>query len=119
MRNFFYKIQRNHSYPFIRESLHKISYEISPVMEIIAISENNIDLNEDIWKDRFVIYDRLINITKKALDLLEEHKEVKNSQWIKGIERNFVSVENMVQEIESYRHRRTMPLTWKGHSHNT
>ena len=68
-------------------------------MEIIAIFENNIDLNEDIWKDHIVIYEWLINITKKALDLLEEHKEVKNSQWIKGIEWNFVSVENMIQAI--------------------
>jgi len=60
-----------------------------------------------------IIYDRLIDITTKALDFLKEHKEAKNSQWIKGIERNFISVENMVQEIESYRRRRTMPLTWK------
>ncbi len=79
-------------------------------MSTTAIFENNINLTEEVWEGCIITYDRLIDITTKALNLLKEHKEAKNSQWIKGIERNFISVENMVWEIESYRHRRTMPL---------
>ena len=85
-----------------------------------AIPEvENTDLTEEFWNDFAIIYDRLINVTEKALGFLKEHKEAKNSKWIKGVERNFLLVENMVREIETYRHRRTMPLTWKDHSNNT
>ena len=72
------------------------------VMRTTAISENSANLIEEGWNDCVIIYDWLIVITTKALDFLKEHKEAKNSLWIKGIERNFISVENMVQEIECH-----------------
>ena len=96
--DFFHKIQRNHNYPFIQDGIYEIS--ISSTVRTTTIPETeNADLTEEIWKDHIIIYDRLINITEKALGLLKEHKETKNSQWIKGVERNFLLIENMVREV--------------------
>ena len=44
---FFHKIQRNYSYPFIWKSIHEIPYEIS-FIKIIGIPENSTDLTEKI-----------------------------------------------------------------------
>lgn len=116
---FFCKVQRNHSYPFIQEDA-EIPCRRSFTIRTTAIPEvENTDLTEEVWNDFAIIYDRLINVTERALGFLKEHREAKNSKWIKGVERNFLLVENMVREIETYRHRRTMPLTWKDHSNNT
>jgi hypothetical protein len=111
---FFRKIQQN---PFICEGICEIP---SSMVRTIATSETeNAALTEEGWEDSVNIYDRLIDVTEKALGYLKEHKETKNSRWIKGVERNFLLIENMVREVETYRHRRTMPLTWKDHSNNT
>lgn len=85
----------------------------------MEISENSTNPIEEVWNEHVIIYDRLINVTERALNILKEHKEAKNSRWIKGVERNFILIENMVRDIETYRNRRTMPLTWKDHSNNT
>ena len=88
--------------------MHEILYETGFAIEI---TENNTNLTEEGWNDCIIIYDKLIDITTKALEFLKVNKEAKNPRWIKGVERNFVSIEKMVQKIESYQHRRTMPLT--------
>ena len=81
---FFHKIQRNHNYPLIWKSICQIPYKTgSVVSEAIEIPENSTDLTEEVWNDHVIIYDQLINATKKALNFLKEHKEAKNSQWIK------------------------------------
>ena len=116
---FFYQIHRNHNYPFIQEGIQEISYEESIVTRTMEISENSTDPIEEVWNEHVIIYDRLINVTERALNILKEHKEAKNSQWIKEVERNFILIENMVRDIETYWNRRTMPLTWKDHSKNT
>ena len=128
---FFYQIHRNHNYPFIQEGIQEISYEGSIVTRTMNISENSTDPIEEVWNEHAIIYDWLINVTEKALNILKEYKEAKNSRWIKGVERNFILIEaelermkkeptqNMVRDIETYRNRRTMPLTWKDHSNNT
>jgi hypothetical protein len=43
----------------------------------------------------------------------------KNFKWVKGIENNFKLIEKMLNEITLYKRRRTMPQTFKDHSHNT
>ena len=92
---FFHKIQRNHNYLFIQDGIYEIS--ISFTVRTITIPKiENADLIKEIWRDHIIIYDWLINITKKILGLLKEHKEAKNSQWIKGVKWNFLLVENMV-----------------------
>ena len=69
--------------------------------------------------DSDAFFNELISITKAATDLLEEHKHIQNIKWGKSVEKNFNSIRNMVQEVETYHRKRTMPLTWKGHIHNT
>ena len=72
---FFCKIQRNHSYPFIQENMHEIFYETGFAIEI---TENNTNLTEEGWNDCIIIYDKLIDITTKALEFLKVNKEAKN-----------------------------------------
>ena len=69
--------------------------------------------------DSDAFFDELILITKAAVDLLEEHKHIQNIKWGKSVEKNFNSIRKMVQEVEIYKRKRRMPLTWKGHTHNT
>lgn len=50
---FFHKIQRNHNYPFICESVCEIFYETNPIARIIEIPEDNTKEN---WKEYAITY---------------------------------------------------------------
>ncbi|CAG8436323.1 3850_t:CDS:2, partial [Scutellospora calospora] len=90
------------------------------LVHAVSFSMNNNNINNDqVEEDSDAFFNRLINTTKKALDLLYEHKDTKNIKWGKSIEKNFLSVNTMVEQIEAYRRRITMPKTWKEHTHNT
>ena len=62
-------------------------------------------------------FDDLIDITKKTLILLEEQKS--DIKWYKGVKKSFDGVIKLVKEVEQYRRKKTMSLTWKGHSNST
>ena len=64
-------------------------------------------------------YNELIVSTTKALDFLKEQKSAGNIRWVKSVKKNFIPIMEMVKEIEKYKRKRTMPLTWKGHTNNT
>src|SRR6266536_2021437 len=112
---FFKALKRNNQYPFL-------ILDTAPVYKsCIQVITNDIynnhyaetnNTNTDIFKD-------LINITQQTLDLLEEQERSKNILWAHGIERNFNQIKNMINEINQYKRRRTMPRTWKDHTHNT
>ena len=78
--------------------------------ELQTIDESNED-NE--------LFDDLINITRKALSLLEEQKSAGNIKWCKAVKKSFNPITKLVQDVEQYQRKRTMPLTWKGHTDNT
>ncbi|CAI2188574.1 13551_t:CDS:2 [Funneliformis geosporum] len=60
-----------------------------------------------------------VYITQQTLNLLEEQKQSRNVLWAQGVERNFNQIKTMVNEINQYKRRKTMPRTWKDHTHNT
>ncbi|CAG8838016.1 15279_t:CDS:1, partial [Racocetra persica] len=65
------------------------------------------------------IYDELITLMTKTLNLLEEQKTAGNSRWVKNIKKNFTPINKMIEDVEQYKRKRTLPLTWKGHNNNT
>ncbi len=79
--------------------------------ELNIMDESNEDSNE--------VFDNLINTTKKALSFLEEQKLADNIRWCKAVKKSFNSVAKLVEDVEQYRRKWTMPLTWKGHTDNT
>ena len=63
--------------------------------------------------------DNLLNTTRKALSLLEEQKLAGNIKWCKAVKKSFNPITKLIEDVERYRRKRTMPLTWKGHTDNT
>ncbi|CAG8787942.1 3500_t:CDS:1, partial [Racocetra persica] len=63
---------------------------------------DTININNDQVEDSDIFFNRLIEITQKILDLLHEHKDTKNLKWGKSIEKNFQSINTMVEQIETY-----------------
>ena len=96
---------------------------ITPNIEQLADvnNNNNITSNVDDAEDDniSVSFDKLINTTRKALDLLEEQNLKGNIRWCKGVKRYFDPLSRLVTDVEQYRRKRTMPLTWRGHNDST
>ena len=44
---------------------------------------------------------------------------IQNAKWCKAVTKSFNGVTRLVKDVEQYRRKRTMPLTWKGHTDNT
>ena len=62
------------------------------------------------------IFEEIIGITKRALEI---QQNLHNISWANGVERNFSAIKTMVNEIDQYKRKHTMPRTWKDHTHNT
>ena len=62
-------------------------------------------------EDCDLLYNELITSTTKVLNLLEEQKATGNTRWIKNVKKNFIPIIEMVEEVERYKRKRTMPLT--------
>ncbi|CAG8847134.1 25512_t:CDS:2, partial [Gigaspora margarita] len=114
---FFDQIKRNNQYPFWIKTDTISLMHATNANSMNETSSSTINDNQDEDSDAF--FNQLIDTTKKTLDLLYEHKDTKNIKWGKSVEKNFRSVSTMVEQIETYRRRRTMPKTWKEHTHNT
>ncbi|CAG8742442.1 4845_t:CDS:1, partial [Funneliformis caledonium] len=71
---------------------------------------SNLFTNEELIDDND-IFDDLINVTKKALSLIEEQKLVGNVKWCKAIKKSFEPIIKLVDDVEKYQRKRTMPLT--------
>ncbi|CAB4436245.1 unnamed protein product [Rhizophagus irregularis] len=65
------------------------------------------------------LYNQLVNITEKVLEILKDQQSKRNLKWAKGIENNFKPLEKMLSEITLYKRRQTMPQTFKDLSYNT
>lgn len=133
--NFFKGLKRNRQPPFLT-NLHvnqSISYDnddnsAENVIQVVNDNDNSAenmmqivnDNDNSINKDsQNILYDELIESTIKALALLQEQKAANNLHWVNGVKKNFNQIIKMVEEVEQYRRRRTMPFTFKGHTHNT
>ena len=87
-----------------------------------SIDDNNSEeilQDTDNLEDCDLLYYELIVSTTKVLNLLEEQKAAGNIRWVKNVKKNFIPIIEMVEEVEKYKRKRTMPLTWKGHTNNT
>ena len=71
------------------------------------------------WNYNHKLFDDLIATTKKALVLLEEQKLAGSFKWCKAVKKSFNPITKLAQDVEQYQRKRTMPLTWKGHTDNT
>ena len=112
---FFNHIKRNIQPPFL------IYDNLMSLENIENIEPNDQDLftmYESIDEDN-KLFDDLIATTKKALVLLEEQKLAGSFKWCKAVTKSFNGVTRLVKDVEQYRRKRTMPLTWKGHTDNT
>ena len=113
--HFFKALKRNNQYPFLILDMAPIYKSCIQVVANDIYNNHHAETNNtntDIFKD-------LINITQQTLDLLEEQEKSRNFLWAHGVERNFNQIKNMVNEVNQYKHQRTMPRTWKDHTHNT
>jgi hypothetical protein len=119
----FKTLKRNNQYPFLildRTPMHVLVHKRND-----TYSENNTHSDRETSNtnrnetSNANIFENLIDITQQTLNLLEEQKQSRNILWAQGVERNFNQIKTMVNEINQYKHRRTMPRTWKDHTHNT
>ena len=113
---FFGRLKRRHQPPFLTDTEEVSISSPSPLQVNQQGSQSEI---LDDLVDPNTLYDKLIESTTKALDLLQQQKAAGNLHWIKGVRQNFTPIIKMVEEVERYKRRRTMPLTWRGHTHNT
>jgi hypothetical protein len=119
---FFECVKRNNQPPFLIEIDKNSMQDSMQPMQLQPVPHFNPEILQDSdssLEDCNAIYDKLIESTTKALTLLQEQKLANNIHWAKGIEKNFVPIVKMVEEVERYRRKRTMPFTWKGHTNNT
>ena len=109
---FFANIKRNCQPPFLTENnpLLCINNEQNFHIEPYIMDESNED--DELFND-------LINTTRKALSLLEEQKLAGNIKWCKSVKKSFNSIIKLVEDVEHYQKKHTMPLIWKGHTDNT
>ena len=112
---FFNNVKRNFQPPFLVENNLSINAENK---ENINFNDNYYDSSTDDEFDEN-IFDNLINTTRKALSLVEEQKSIGNVKWCKAVKKSFDPITKLVEDVEKYRRKRTMPLTWKGHTNNT
>ena len=55
------------------------------------------------------LYNQLIDIMEKTLEILKDQQSKGNFKWIKGVEKNFKPIKKMLTEIMIYKRRKTMP----------
>ena len=114
---FFNNVKRNSQPPFL------IEINILPFIENKENDPNNNYSNGNLFTSDDLaeegIFDDLINVTKKALSLIEEQKLIGNVKWCKSVKKSFDPITKLVEDVEKYRRKRTMPLTWKGQTNNT
>jgi hypothetical protein len=92
----------------------------------IENKENN-NLNDNYDGDSFTndelidddIFNNLIDTTRKALSIIEKQKLIGNIKWCKAVKKSFDPIAKLVNDVEKYQRKRSMPLTWKGHTNNT
>ncbi|PKY62462.1 hypothetical protein RhiirA4_491055, partial [Rhizophagus irregularis] len=110
---FFDNVHRHHQYPFIDTSFSQVCTQLSsPIVTNIEIIE---DENTHVYEE---LYDHLIDVMERSLEILRDQQSKRNFKWVKGVEKNFKPIEKMLSEITLYKRKRTMPR-FKDHSHNT
>jgi hypothetical protein len=90
-------------------------------------NKENIEFNDNYDGDSFTndelidddIFNNLIDTTRKALSIIEEQKLIGIIKWCKAVKKSFDPIAKLVDGVEKYRRKRSMPLTWKGHTNNT
>ena len=55
------------------------------------------------------LYNQLIDIMEKILEILKDQQSKGNFKWIKDVEKNFKLIKKMLTEIMIYKRRKTMP----------
>jgi hypothetical protein len=110
---FFDNVHRHHQYSFIDTSFPQVRTQLSsPIAMNIEIIE---DENTHVYE---ILYDHLIDVMERSLEILKDQQSKRNFRWVKGVEKNFKPIEKMLSEITLYKRKRTMPR-FKDHSHNT
>ncbi|CAG8797953.1 15089_t:CDS:2, partial [Gigaspora rosea] len=110
----------NHQPPFLTERDYNLVETVSVILH--NNTEDNViysDIEDDSDENSNDLYNKLITLTTKTLNLFEKQKANGNSRWIRNIKKNFTPISKMIEEIEQYKRKRTLPLTWKGHTNNT
>jgi len=114
---FFNEVYHHHHYPFLDTSpLQMISNFNSSTLQISNVEVFNEDEDTKIYDK---IYNRLIDVTERTLEILKDQQMKKNFEWVQNIEKNFKSIKVMLSEITFYKQRKIMPRTFKDYSHNT
>ena len=49
------------------------------------------------------VYNRLINVMERTLEILKDQQTKKNFKWVQSIEKNFKPVEVMLSELTLYK----------------
>lgn len=114
---FFDEVYRHHQYPFLdtSTSLLQMNNFSQFTLQIPNIDEVIEDEDAEVHDE---IYNQLIDVTEKTLEILKDQQMKKNFKWVRGVEKNFKLIEVMLSEITLYKRRRTMPR-FKDHSQNT
>ncbi|CAG8645077.1 44830_t:CDS:2 [Gigaspora margarita] len=102
---FFDHIKRNHQPPFLAKHGYNLVKTESVNIEYNVLYSN---IDNDLNKNSNELYNELMILTTKALNLLEVQKSVGNSQWVRSLKKNFSPISRMVKEIEQYKRKRTL-----------
>ncbi|CAB4433197.1 unnamed protein product [Rhizophagus irregularis] len=101
---FFDNVHRHHQYPFIDTSFSQVCTQLSlPIVTNIEIIE---DENTHVYEE---LYNHLIDVMERSLEILRDQQSKRNFKWVKGVEKNFKPIEKMLSEITLYKRKRTMP----------
>src|SRR5438067_5156345 len=93
-------------------TVENLSQNIAAIKHTIN-SENNVNIDEE------PSFDEFIQIIENTSKILKEQKDAGNIEWLKKVEKNFKPLKKMINDIEGYNKRHTMPRTWKDYNNNT
>jgi hypothetical protein len=76
-------------------------------------------INDENDKNDELIFDELEAYLNDAKKIVAEQRQVKNYHWAKSVAKKFSGIKKLVDDVNQYSRRITLPCTWKDHNENT
>src|SRR5207248_2019894 len=98
----FKSIKCNNAYPFL---ILDNSLIIELPKHVILLTRKDKNSSEENTNSSMAIFEEIIGVMKRTLEILEEQQNLQNISWANGVEHNFNAIKTMVGEIDQYKRR--------------